>query len=310
MTKTRTKQAARSNEDRTEELAQDLINGKPLDGGTTRNGHAPPKKKRVVEVELLTPEQKLDQILWEHGANVGQWANFQDILEENGLHPKHATVVHLKEAERRFRDRLNAELRVKVHASRKTIWEKLKSTPAAQRDEAWRNDLVDFLAQETGVFAQALLDTRNIKGSRCDLLLQEAGIPPETITKEACVESERRRRAWREKYAEERRRNAPPPEPEKAAPAEGAPPRAEKAPAKAPAPKAAGTDRFGTKLSSPYAKANAVLTTAPKSMKQIVQEAELKDTCYSHMNKLVAAGLVRKKDGGFCLPEVEGGTAT
>lgn len=64
-------------------------------------------------------------------------------------------------------------------------------------------------------------------------------------------------------------------------------------------------DRFGTRKGTVYAKANAVLTAKPKPMKQIVQEAGLKDTCYNHLKRLIAAGLVVKTAEGFAMAKKE-----
>ena len=56
-------------------------------------------------------------------------------------------------------------------------------------------------------------------------------------------------------------------------------------------------DKFGFRLDSNFAKANAVLTTKPKKMSEIVSESGIPDTCYNHMNKLVAAGKIGKTSG-------------
>jgi hypothetical protein len=61
-------------------------------------------------------------------------------------------------------------------------------------------------------------------------------------------------------------------------------------------------DKFGSHQGSRYSKANAVLTTAPKKMKQIVAEAGLDDTCYNHLNALVKRGLIVKSEAGYALP--------
>jgi hypothetical protein len=65
-------------------------------------------------------------------------------------------------------------------------------------------------------------------------------------------------------------------------------------------------DRFGGRQGSKHAKANAVLTTVPKKMKQIMAEAGLDDTCYDHLNALVKRGLVVKGEAGYALPSGPG----
>ncbi len=60
-------------------------------------------------------------------------------------------------------------------------------------------------------------------------------------------------------------------------------------------------DRFGSRLGSNKAKANAVLTTEPKAMAQIVQEAGLPATMYNHLNRLASKGLVVKTKEGYRL---------
>jgi hypothetical protein len=69
-----------------------------------------------------------------------------------------------------------------------------------------------------------------------------------------------------------------------------------------------GRDRFGSRLESRAAAVNAVLSGRPKTMKQIMREAGLEKTCYSHLGELVAAGLVVKTKQGFRLAgETEAG---
>jgi Endonuclease NucS len=60
-------------------------------------------------------------------------------------------------------------------------------------------------------------------------------------------------------------------------------------------------DRFGSRLGSKHAKANAVLATTPKKMKQIMAEAGLDDTCYTHLNALVKRGGVVRTEAGYAL---------
>lgn len=66
-------------------------------------------------------------------------------------------------------------------------------------------------------------------------------------------------------------------------------------------------DRFGSRLGSNHAKANAVLTSTPKKMKQIMAEAGLDDTCYNHLNALAKRGLVIKTEAGYALTALSGG---
>jgi hypothetical protein len=65
-------------------------------------------------------------------------------------------------------------------------------------------------------------------------------------------------------------------------------------------------DRFGSRQGSKHAKANAVLSTVPKKMKQIMAEAGLDDTYYDHLNALVKRGLVVKSEAGYALPSGPG----
>ena len=66
------------------------------------------------------------------------------------------------------------------------------------------------------------------------------------------------------------------------------------------------TNRFGSREGGKNAKADAVLTATPKKMKQIVAEAGLDDTCYTHLNALVKQGIVVKTDAGYALPSGAG----
>jgi formylglycine-generating enzyme required for sulfatase activity/serine/threonine protein kinase len=72
--------------------------------------------------------------------------------------------------------------------------------------------------------------------------------------------------------------------------------------ARAPATAKAGRDRFGSRLGSDRARANAVLTAEPKSMARIVKEAGLDRTVFKHMNRLAEKGLVVKTKEGYVLP--------
>src|SRR5262249_30543622 len=53
-------------------------------------------------------------------------------------------------------------------------------------------------------------------------------------------------------------------------------------------------DRFGNRIGSRYAKANAVLMKTPKKMAVIMEEAGLEKSVYVHMNKMVAEGKIGK----------------
>jgi hypothetical protein len=59
------------------------------------------------------------------------------------------------------------------------------------------------------------------------------------------------------------------------------------------------TDKFGSRLGSNKAKINAVLSTEPKMMKTLVQEAGLSGGYYQHMKSLIEKGFVEKTDKGF-----------
>ena len=60
-----------------------------------------------------------------------------------------------------------------------------------------------------------------------------------------------------------------------------------------------GTDKFGSRLGSNQAKINAVLSTEPKMMKTLVQEAGLSGGYYNHLKSLIEKGFVEKTDKGF-----------
>ncbi|HIJ53840.1 MAG TPA: hypothetical protein HPP66_11895 [Planctomycetes bacterium] len=60
-----------------------------------------------------------------------------------------------------------------------------------------------------------------------------------------------------------------------------------------------GTDRFGSRLGSNQAKINAVLSTEPKTMKTLVEEAGFSSTYYGHLGRLIEKGFVEKTDRGF-----------
>lgn len=72
--------------------------------------------------------------------------------------------------------------------------------------------------------------------------------------------------------------------------------------ANAPAPNGKATvDRFGTRLGTKFAAANATLTKKPKTMREIIDEAGLTETCYNHLNRLVRAKLIRRTKEGYSL---------
>jgi len=64
-------------------------------------------------------------------------------------------------------------------------------------------------------------------------------------------------------------------------------------------------DRFGSRIGSLYAKANAVLSKSPKKMSVIMKEAGLEKTCYVHMNKMVTEGKIGKSEEGYFLLDGE-----
>jgi tetratricopeptide (TPR) repeat protein len=63
-----------------------------------------------------------------------------------------------------------------------------------------------------------------------------------------------------------------------------------------------GVDRFGTRLGTRRARANAVLSpTVAKTMEQIQAEAGIKGTVFKHMKELMERGIVVKEGKGFRL---------
>ncbi len=72
--------------------------------------------------------------------------------------------------------------------------------------------------------------------------------------------------------------------------------------AKPKAPRTASTGSDKPRGGSVGDRAMAVLSTVPMGMKDIVTKAGLTDTCYNALNKLVAKGLLEKRDGGYALP--------
>ena len=63
----------------------------------------------------------------------------------------------------------------------------------------------------------------------------------------------------------------------------------------------AETDKFGSRKGSNSAMINLVLSKKPKKMSQLVKEAKISGTCYSHLSKLIEAGHVKKIDKGYSL---------
>jgi len=64
-------------------------------------------------------------------------------------------------------------------------------------------------------------------------------------------------------------------------------------------PEGRGTDRFGSPVGSNQAKMNAVLSTEPKTMKTLVDEAGLSGTYYQHLKSLIEKEFVEKTEKGF-----------
>lgn len=62
-----------------------------------------------------------------------------------------------------------------------------------------------------------------------------------------------------------------------------------------------GVDKYGSRLGSNRAKINEKLTSKPKTMTQLVKEANLDpaQTHYNHLDKLVEKGLVEKTGEGY-----------
>jgi hypothetical protein len=63
----------------------------------------------------------------------------------------------------------------------------------------------------------------------------------------------------------------------------------------------AEVDKFGLRVGSEVSKALSVLTNKPKNMKQIMEEAGMKDTRYSALKKLAEAGKIGKSEEGYFL---------
>lgn len=59
-----------------------------------------------------------------------------------------------------------------------------------------------------------------------------------------------------------------------------------------------GVDEFGMRLGSRAARINATVTDEPKSMKQLMKDAQHPVPFHGHMNKLIARGFVTKTDDG------------
>jgi len=64
-------------------------------------------------------------------------------------------------------------------------------------------------------------------------------------------------------------------------------------------PQPEGTDKWGYRIGSKKARINAVLSTEPKTMKTLMQEAGLSNTQYGHLKSLIEKGFVEKTDKGF-----------
>ena len=60
-------------------------------------------------------------------------------------------------------------------------------------------------------------------------------------------------------------------------------------------------DVFGSCVGSNLARVNACLSKKPKTMGELVKQVGLKDSYYTHLGKLVEAGLVKKSEGGYSL---------
>lgn len=63
----------------------------------------------------------------------------------------------------------------------------------------------------------------------------------------------------------------------------------------------AEVDKFGSRVGSKLAKVNSLLSNKPITMSELVEKAELGDTCNKHMKKLIEAGHVVKTDEGYKL---------
>ena len=72
-----------------------------------------------------------------------------------------------------------------------------------------------------------------------------------------------------------------------------------------PAGSAGGIDRFGSRLGSDAAKFNSLLSSKPKTMKEIMEEGGFGSTFYNHARKLVEGGYVVKDGKGFKLAKVK-----
>lgn len=62
-----------------------------------------------------------------------------------------------------------------------------------------------------------------------------------------------------------------------------------------------GIDKFGSRIGSDTSKINASLSKKPKKMSQLMEDAGVEGTHYTHLNKLIKAGYVKKSDKGFVL---------
>jgi hypothetical protein len=60
-------------------------------------------------------------------------------------------------------------------------------------------------------------------------------------------------------------------------------------------------DKFGSKKGSTNAKINACLSKKPKKMSQLVKEAKISGTCYTHLSSLIKDRVVKKSDKGYAL---------
>jgi hypothetical protein len=62
-------------------------------------------------------------------------------------------------------------------------------------------------------------------------------------------------------------------------------------------------DQYGARVGSGGAKVNAVLSTTPKKMDQLIKEAGVSGTYYQHLKAMIQAGLVVKTAAGFALAQ-------
>lgn len=271
----------------------------PLQTPTIAPITQPEAPAKLTQDEVIA---RVEGLIWKHGANIQEWANYGDLLAEVGLAHKQVNKGVFKAASESVKKRLDGTIhwldpveettetgKIQVWKTKDNHYRIVRAAEAADprflaiarvngvvagKEKIIKNDLRGLrVAQEAvqryhvEVMGKEILDCN---AEAMEEAAKRAGLDKiRSIVRD--IESNGQP-TTKEKPVKEKKTNAP-----------------------------TELDNYGSKIGSKEAQFNTILTKEPKKMGVLLKLAGLTSTFYNHANKLVEQGILEKSDLGYAL---------